>query len=125
MLVDIKFDDEFSESVALGDKPGTIRKTKKCNVGDEIQLSTNIGLLALATCTAVAKIRLTPNSAWTIHEVEGNIYTSRGGQPFHELEGFKSTTRMVDYIRDKYGLPFNGYYHQWELNQSSEGQDNE
>ena len=119
-MVAFNFKEKFSADVGSGLKPGTIRQTQRCKAGDAVQLYTgqrtkNCRKLGDAICTGVAQIRITEECPWTIFHTEGDIKTSINGRRFHELEGFKNEKEFVDFFREHYGLPFEGYYHQWEM----------
>lgn len=123
-MVAFNFKECFADDVATGRKPGTIRQSKRCNIGDKIQLykgqrTKNCRKLGDAICTGVCKIRVTDDCPWSISEIEGEIHTrlveGSNVRFFHEIDGFLNAMEFVDFFRQHYGLPFNGYYHQWEL----------
>lgn len=127
MTPNFNFKDTFIEKVLSGEKPGSIRLNKKCDVGDNIQLlagkrTKNSRVIGHAICTGVAKIRITDDSPWSLHEIEGEIKTSIDDKPFHEIEGFESNRAMMEFFRKLYGLPFNGYYHQWRIIKDDENE---
>ena len=117
-MVAFNFKEQFANDVASGRKPGTIRKSKRCKVGDKVQLYTgqrtkNCRKLADAVCTGICQISICEAFPWAISKQEGELKSF--GKLFHELDGFKNAKDFVDFFRQQYGLPFNGYYHQWEI----------
>jgi len=124
-MVAFNFKSYFADDVESGRKPGSIRQKKKCEVGDKIQLYTGqrtkkCRKLGEAICTGVCRIRVTEESPWTMFETEGEIETSINGRSFYEIEGFENSNDFVDFFRRHYGLPFNGYYHQWAVDTQSD-----
>ena len=99
-----------------GTKLSTIRKTKRCSVGDTMQLYENqrrptCRKLRDSVCVGTAKITITDKIPWAVSEVEGDINPTK--KPLHEQEGFPNVMQMVDFFRNHYGLPFTGWLHAW------------
>ena len=117
----INFNQKFIDAVLSGDKPCTTRKTKRCKVGDTIQIYTgqrtkNCQKHGEATCTGIGRILISKNGAWYFYTIDGETFTERDGKPFYQLEGFANHMCMVDFFKDHYGLPFEGYVHYFKLN---------
>ena len=118
-MVAFNFMECFADDVERGIKRGSIRAKKKCNVGDKIQLYTGqrtkqCRKLGDAVCTGIIPIRVTDDCPWSMDmdNKEGEIIFD-DVRLFHQMDGFKNAKEFVDFFRKHYGLPFNGYYHQW------------
>ena len=121
-MVAFNFQERFADKVASGEKPSTIRSTMRCKIGDSIQLYTGqrtkeCRKLGEGVCVGVAEITigLADGTPWAI--------SGRIGEVFHhsrlsQQEGFKNEMEMVDFFRQRYGLPFTGYLHAWELKET-------
>lgn len=120
-MVAFNFKQDFADDVEQFIKIRSIRAKKKCNVGDKIQLYTgqrtkSCRKLGDAICVGVARIRITDDCPWSIFNVEGDLRMNEGR--LHELDGFKNAQAFVEFFRGHYGLPFNGWMHVWERDES-------
>ena len=123
-MVAFNFKKDFRPSIEDGDKCSTIRVKKRCNVGDKMQLFTgqrtkNCEKFAEVECTGVAKISISDECPWAITEQEGVVlYKTR----LHEQEGFINAKEFIEFFKNHYGLPFEGYIHAWKpIEPSQEG----
>lgn len=110
------FKPEFVGKILAGEKQSTIRSTKRCEVGDTMQLYTGLRTkkckkLMDAICIGVAPIKISKAEIWKIGKTEGNVRPS--SLFFHEQEGFTNVQAMVDFFREEYGLPYRGWIHAW------------
>jgi hypothetical protein len=99
-----------------GTKLSTIRSTKRCNVGDVMQLYTGMRTKSChkirdVVCVGVASIIISRYSLWQLGETEGNVCPSIA--PLHEQEGFLNAFEMVEFFAKEYGLPYRGFLHAW------------
>ena len=110
------FKPEFVGKIMSGEKLSTIRSTKRCDVGDAMQLYTGLRTkkctkLMDSVCIGVAPILVSARSLWKLGETEGNVKPSAA--PLHEQEGFMNVLDMVEFFREEYGLPYRGWIHAW------------
>lgn len=104
------------DKIEDGSKRSTIRKTRRCKVGDTMQLYTGQRTKACrkikdVICIGIAKIKITEECPWFISLVEGDV--NPNGSYLHLQEGFKNCAEFVDFFRQTYGLPFVGWLHCW------------
>ena len=112
------FQPDFVDKIRKGEKLSTIRKTKRCKVGDTMQLYTGLRTKSCkkimdVECIGVAPIIISAHSIWKLGDTEGNI--NPGVAPLHEQEGFLNAQDFVEFFRKKYGLPFRGFIHAWRV----------
>lgn len=109
-----KFNEEFFLGIQVGEKNSTIRQTKRCKVGDTISLIVAKNRVKETTCIGTASFCITEDELWVMSKAsqKGTLYPKN--QPLHEQEGFKNMDAFMDFFREQYGLPFNGYLHVWE-----------
>lgn len=103
------------DKIEDGSKLSTIRKTRRCKVGDTMQLYTGQRTKACrkikdVVCIGIAKIEITDDIPWFVSLIEGNIFPTK---VLHEQEGFANVAEFVDFFRQHYGLPFVGWLHAW------------
>lgn len=118
-MVAFNFKKKFAPKVESGEKPSTIRQTKRCDVGDLIQLYTGqrtkfCKKLGDAVCIGTAKILVTEECPYESSNCEG-IVKPDVSIPLYEQEGFSNAKEMQDFFREQYGLPFVGWLHVWRL----------
>jgi len=94
----------FVPKILAGEKLSTIRSTKRCEVGDTMQLYTGLRTkkcrkLMDALCIGVAPIMIREPDIWAII---GKIE-----------EGFKNAQDFLEFFRHEYGLPYRGWIHAW------------
>ena len=104
---------KFIDKVEAREKRMTIRKTKRGNVGDKVQLYTGMRTKA---CRKLVEedpvlIRVEP-----IVIAENKIGGVAWGNQHHlaKKDGFDTLAAFRDYFRQTYGLPFTGFVHVWE-----------
>ena len=110
------FKAQFAADVESGKKCQTIRKSKRCKVGDEIQLYTGQRTKACrklgdAVCTDVYEVHINGEAEKGYYRVERGY----GGEMFYELDGFPNVLKFCEFFKNQYGLPFDGYVHKWRL----------
>lgn len=111
------FQQRFAPLVESGRKPSTIRSTMRCKIGDTVQLYTGqrtkqCRKLGEGVCIGLAEITISEDDFW---KIEGSIGDWLRQSRLHEQEGFMNVNEFVDFFRQRYGLPFKGYLHVWEL----------
>ncbi len=122
-MVAFNFKQDFAGKVLSGEKTSTIRKTKRCKVGDKMQLYTGqrtkeCKKLADAICVATARFFINEQILWRIENCEGAFCNERA---LHEKEGFKNIKEMMMFFVNQYGLPFEGYIHEWKITSKNAG----
>ena len=110
------FQPQFVPLIKSGEKRSTIRQTKRCKVGDSMQLYTGqrtrtCKKIMDVECIGTAKIVINRHSIWRICKKEGIVCVNK--MFLHEQEGFINAQQFLDFFKDKYGLPFIGYIHTW------------
>jgi hypothetical protein len=115
-MTTFSFKPEFVPKILSGEKQSTIRSTKRCGVGDKMQLYTGLRTkkckkLMEVICIGVAPIVISASSVWKMGKTEGNVKPSVA--PLHEQEGFMNVRDMMDFFRQQYGLPYRGWIHAW------------
>ena len=121
------FKKQFAEMVESGQKRQTIRKTDKgAKVGDTAYLyygqrTKQCRKLGEGTITAVWPIDILLNSLGSPTVVitcpdMTRFYTGDNLDTFAKADGFQTGEEMVSWFEKQYGLPFNGFLHQWTLN---------
>ena len=108
----------FLDKVENRTKRRTIRKTRRCKVGDKIQLYTGMRTRKCRklveddpTCTLTIAISIYDEN--NLH-CEGHRQSDETREGFAKADGFNSFAEMAAWFDNKYGLPFNGYVHQWD-----------
>lgn len=109
------FKPEFVPKIETGEKKQTIRQTKRCEVGDDMQLYTgqrtkSCRKIADAVCTDVFEVIVTGDP-------EQGYYTTAKpcGGMLYELDGFSNVLKFCEFFKNQYGLTFTGYVHKWRL----------
>lgn len=111
------FKPEFVGKILSGDKLSTIRSTKRCKVGDTMQIYTGLRTkkckkIMEVKCCGVAPIIIREPDFWALSgPIEGIIHTA--GPALHIQEGFKNILEMQEFFRKTYGLPYSGWLHAW------------
>ena len=109
-MVAFNFKPEFTDKILSGVKRSTIRTTKRCKVGDIMQLYTGqrtkkCRKLKDAICTGVHPVTIDEHQRLHV-DIEDAGY-------LWQREGFDSPDDFIDFFEDHYGLPFTGYLHKW------------
>lgn len=121
-MVAFNFQPDFADDILADKKRSTIRSKRRCNLGDTMHLFTgqrtkHCRKLAERKCIGLAQIVIGK-------EEEGNVipWAIKGGYEGTPLvakrlcnqEGFINEKEMMDFFREKYGLPYTGWLHTWE-----------
>lgn len=119
--VQIDFNPQFAEDVEDGRKRQTIRRSKVCERGDTLQLTSGEKLISYAVCERVRRCVI----GATEMSIDGKrLYA--GSAPrnsydeydddFASDDGFDGYTAMADWFHEHYGtLPFAGFLIEWRL----------
>jgi len=123
----LNFKAQFAEDVEYGHKRQTVRAIRKdgrphCKVGDTLKLYTGMRtkecrLLATATVTLIATIRIDPTSMKlngkhvlsTLHSRD----CDQTDNEFAQADGFDNFMDMADWFQQVHGLPFEGVVIYW------------
>lgn len=111
------FRPNFVPLILSGKKLSTIRSTKRCDVGDAMQLYVGQRTKACkklmdVTCIGVAPILVTfDDPFWKIGEMNGNVRPAHTW--LHEQEGFINLREFLNFFSKQYGLPYAGFIHAW------------
>jgi hypothetical protein len=104
----INFSPEFVEDIKDGIKTQTVRRGTLIRTGDKMDMCCNDEKFAEAVCLSVRKINVT-HVGMSLDGVE--IFDNE----FAREDGFAGFWEMVDWLKLKYGLPFDGVVISWEL----------
>lgn len=111
----INIDSAQAEQVLSGDKYSAIQISKRCAVGDKVKLcSTRQNkkrILGEARIQYIFPILITRNKVLFKEKVPFVSFEN-----FLEMEGFDELNKeaFIDYYKQKFGLPFEGYVHIWQ-----------
>lgn len=100
----------FVPLIESGKKTSTIRRSKRGAVGRKMQLYTgqrtkDCRLIKEVLCTAIYPFSITEFRLVSCrHPDAGYLWRQ---------EGFSNPTEFIDFFEENYGLPFNGYLHEW------------
>ena len=114
-MVAINFSERFAGPVERGEKRQTIRRTKKCKPGDNLQIYTGQRTKACrklldAVCKKVAPVKIARGTL----EVDGAVYMPDEATAFARDDGFASYEEMFRWFSDRYATHrFEGYVIQW------------
>lgn len=118
-MVALNFNPEFVDKIKSREKRSTIRKTMRCKIGDTLHLFTgqrtkNCVQFGTARCIGIGEIviGLDDGTPWAFEGRIGDVLVSKR---FAHQEGFQNEQEMVNFFKEKYGIPFKGYVHTWEL----------
>lgn len=117
--VRINFDKRFKEDIEDERKVSTIRRDRKCERGDKIEMYCDGELFHTSICKFVrpVEIRDTDMSLDGRKVYAGTAYRDEIGDRDNDiakLEGFDGFMEMAHWFRDKYGdLPFTGFQITW------------
>lgn len=118
-MVAFNFKVDFTPKIKSRIKTSTIRKTKRCSVGDTMQLYTGQRtknckkIMDDVVCVGTAHIRFTANHHIKPSCEEGVILNDPNGS-LYDQEGFSSNEEMFEFFDKHYGLPFSGWLHVWK-----------
>ena len=108
---------EFAEKVRDGSKRQTIRKSRKTPfvVGDELkhtcsQCAPGSKTLRTSTCTNARDIIIAKVDGIYI---DGVCLTHAQSHTLAVADGFRGITHMVDWLKERGGLPFEGQVLSW------------
>jgi hypothetical protein len=111
----INIDSAHAEKVLSGDKYSAIQQSKRCAVGDKVKLcSTRQNkkrILGEGEIQYIFPILITTNKVLFKEKIPFVSFEN-----FLEMEGFDELNKetFIDYYKQKYGLPFQGYVHIWQ-----------
>lgn len=117
-MVAFNFSPEFVPLIEAREKCQTIRKTRRANLGDALQLYTGQRTKACRklldpdpTCTLVDYVSIRPE-----YLTLGDTRKHAGNaDDFAKRDGFADYGEMVAWFEKKYGSPFfQGYVHGWK-----------
>lgn len=122
------FQKQFAPLVESGQKPCTIRQTDKgAKVGDTAYLYTGQRTKQCRKLGEGTIVDVSPIKIWLTYlgfpivEVKYSneqalLYVGYHADNFAKRDGFQSADEMVSWFDNQYGLPFNGFLHEWILN---------
>lgn len=119
------FKQQFAPLVESGDKTCTIRATDKgAKIGDTAYLyygqrTKQCRKLGEGTITAVLPIVLWINKLIVPRisvAMSSTFSTDIDPNVIAKQDGFQTVEEMFSWFAKQYGLPFNGFLHQWALN---------
>lgn len=115
-MVAFNFRPCFVDKILSGHKLSTIRSTRRCDLGDMMQLyvgqrTKSCRLIMASLCVGVAPILISDHSLWLLRGIEGDVRPC--DLPLHEQEGFDNSAAMLEFFREEYGLPYRGFIHAW------------
>lgn len=125
----LNFEARFAGLVSSGRKTQTIRAPRKCpiKVGDTLHLFTGqrhpgCRKLGIGRCTGVQAIKIDESTGFEVVEespvqpvLRVRRLSDREAARLARADGFSSTREMVDWFRDRHGLPFRGHVIRWVL----------
>lgn len=115
-MVAINFSPEFVDKILSGEKTQTIRRSLRCEIGDELQLYTgqrtkSCRFIAKAICTDTDYCAIRPE-----YITFGDADKHPSADDFARVDGFKDYKDMHDWFEKKYESPtFIGYVIKWRL----------
>lgn len=122
-MVAINFSQQFVSSIASGNKRQTIRQSKRCKPGQQLQLykgmrTKECRLIRNAICKDVRDISFSIDPLFFSPRIElnGDKLTHSEALDLAIDDGFGDATAMTVFFKGLYGMPFNGYLITWELN---------
>lgn len=115
-MVALNFKAQFAPLIRERIKRQTIRQTRRCKVGDRIQLYTGMRTRSCEklvaddpVCTLVDYCALRPE-----YITFGNADLHPGADAFARADGFADYAAMLAWFTETYGSPyFIGYVHLW------------
>lgn len=111
---------KFVEKVEAREKRMTIRKTRRAEPGDKIQLYTH---MRRKTCRKLVEEDATLSEVCQIWIDEEGItfgdgyagsLSGLGSEEIANMDGFQNFRGMKLFFRKQYGYPFTGYVHIWD-----------
>ncbi len=110
-MVAFNFKPQFVPHIENGKKQQTIRSTKRCEVGDDMQLYTGqrtkqCRLVKESVCVDVYPITISEGGIQCEKKMSATALANR--------DGFNSAPLMRNFFRDQYGLPYKGWVHVWK-----------
>jgi len=125
MSVKIYFEKRFADDVEYDLKNSTLRRTKKCNPGDVLELCQEnergeTVVLKEAVCTSVAFVEI-DYAGITVDGkrlycgwAKKDDYRLDFDCDFAKADGFEDFQDMAEYFRQNYGLPYAGFLIKWK-----------
>lgn len=105
------FKPQFVPLIENGKKISTIRRSKRGAVGRKMQLYTgqrtkDCRLIKEVVCTAIYEFGINEHRLVSCrHPDAGYLWRQ---------EGFTSPNEFIKFFEEQYGLPFQGYLHEWK-----------
>ncbi|MGI1671971.1 MAG: hypothetical protein K6L74_16835 [Neptuniibacter sp.] len=114
-MINLNFDGLFVPLIERGLKPHTLRKRDKdISRGDVLRLTEEVDgerrAFLITSCSRVQPVMITPFGEFYI---DGISIDPEDTSQISRAEGFKNYDALLLYIKDKYGLPFNGQLIHW------------
>lgn len=113
------FSERFAPEVAAFRKMNTIRQTQRAKPGDIAHLYTDLRTkkvkkLGEGICTEVYAVAIHSDKLVTRHGPDSVSYNNPTAlDTFAQRDGFKDWAEMCSWFKEKYGLPFHGWFHAW------------
>lgn len=120
-MVAINFNPQFIEYIQLGYKVATVRKTKRCKVGDKIQFYTgqrtkSCKKFGEGVCLAVGEIFVGEGFIFECDDETIKILEQQNKLTLPQQLGFTNITEMISFYKKAHGLPFKGFIHVFKFN---------
>lgn len=131
-MVAFNFKPEFVPKIESGEKKQTIRRSQRCNPGDDVQLYTGqrtkkCRKIKDSTCTKIVNVAIgeqeirgkntrfiqTEHNGSFMQLIEGITCEKEELDKFAVMDGFENSEKMFDFFKNQYGLPFQGVIHVW------------
>lgn len=113
----LNFQQRFAPDVEARIKKTSIRAKDRFKVGNPIQLYTGMRTKQCRKlsdvdpiCQAVKPIRIEYDGVFT----EGHLMLPQTIETIAKMDGFDSIASFIDFFRQTYGLPFDGYLIRWD-----------
>lgn len=114
-MTDLNFDGLFVPLIERGLKPHTLRNLDKdiCR-GEVLSLTEDVNgkrrAFLITKCSRVQPVMITPFGEFYIDGISIDPGDTR---LIARAEGFKNYDALLEFIKEKYGLPFNGQLISW------------
>lgn len=103
---------QFVDKVENRTKCRTIRKTKRGDVGQSVQLYTGMRTKACRKLVEEdAQLIIVEPITIFVDEISGVSWWNR--HRFAQLDGFETFQEFREFFKSTYGLPFSGWLHVW------------
>lgn len=116
----LMFDRQFADKIKNGTKRSTIRRSPKreFRIGQTLDLRSWLTKPYRSKMETLAQVEIERISRIVIQERLIVTYDESGGRSirgglFIDREGFGTMSELIEYIRNSYGLPFEGILIEW------------